>query len=92
MNSVWQKSRDFPKIDVHEFHLRLKIKGETVSPCAFPRNRSNITVCAVIQDYTRTSICTDEIQPLNEFRAEIKETVNILQVSMRGTIKRFFDV
>jgi hypothetical protein len=22
MNSVWQKSRDFPKIVVHEFHLR----------------------------------------------------------------------
>jgi hypothetical protein len=21
MNSVWKKSRDFPKIDVHEFHL-----------------------------------------------------------------------
>jgi hypothetical protein len=21
MNSVWQKSQDFPKIDVHEFHL-----------------------------------------------------------------------
>jgi hypothetical protein len=27
MNSVWQKARDFPKIGIHEFHLRGGIQG-----------------------------------------------------------------